>query len=564
MAQLRELFNRLSWRQRIWLAVAVLAMAGGLAALLHWNAERDFKPLFSGLAPEDAGTLTAKLRESGVEYRLGDGGSTILVPSAQVAEVRLNLASAGLPKSGRLGFELFDKANFGASEFAEQVNYHRAIEGELERSVMSLKEVEQARVHVTMAKESVYSEARQSAKASVLVKLRHAGGLTAENVAAICQLTASAVPGLAVQEISVLDTNGNLLSRPRAGAETPEGDGNTAGLEFRKDVEKDVQLKVASTLEPLLGAGHFRVGVSADVDLTSSDESEEVYDPQKSVVLTSQKTEDGPAVQEASGVPGTASNLPRPAPRPASGAGNYSRRTENLTYQPSRTVKHTRLPRGALKRLSVSVLVDHTLRWEGAKRAVEAPSGEKLKVIRDLTSAAIGLDPKRGDQLVVEAFPFESTLNAEPLEPGSPAAPPGVRSRQLPPWLENLLAQNNAKLIVGIGAGAAVVLLGGLFVFLRRSKKNRKAEMTAQLEAAQRKGPAGSSDEVQRQIEARLAEQTVEQAKREAEALLSLKFPTPTTKKTEVLTKHIAEGTKKDPTAMALVVRSWLHGEKHS
>src|SRR6266404_874736 len=217
MNQITQMFRRMTARQIILLAAAAIAVIGGLTALTHWNQERDFKPLFTGLAAEDAGPLLAKLRESGAEYRLADGGSTVMVSSGRVAELRLDMAAAGLPKSGRIGFELFDKANFGASEFAEQVNYHRAIEGELERSVMSIREVEQARVHVTMAKDSLYSESRQPAKASVLVKLRRAAALTPQNVAAICQLSASAVPGLSADQVSLVDTSGNLLNRPRPG-----------------------------------------------------------------------------------------------------------------------------------------------------------------------------------------------------------------------------------------------------------------------------------------------------------------------------------------------------------
>src|SRR5262249_46780359 len=164
---------------------------------------------------------------------------------------------------GRIGFELFDKTNFGASEFAEQVNYHRAIEGELERSVMSIREVELARVHITLAKDSLYTESRQPAKASVLVKLRQMGGLSPQNVAAICQLVASAVPNLRADQISVLDTGGNLLNRPSAGGLGDDTQSNEATLEYRKNVEHELQGKVSQTLEPILGAGHFRVGVSA-------------------------------------------------------------------------------------------------------------------------------------------------------------------------------------------------------------------------------------------------------------------------------------------------------------
>jgi flagellar M-ring protein FliF len=381
MNQLTQLWARFSWAQRIWLLTAAIAAVGGVIALKNWNQERDFKPLFSGLAAEDAGAVTAKLREMGVEYRLQGEGSEILVPSARVAEARLQLASGGLPKSGRIGFELFDKTNFGASEFTEQVNYHRAIEGELERSVISIREVEQARVHLTLAKDSLYTEQRQPAKASVLIKLRHAAALSPQNIAAICQLTASAVPGLQPDQVSLVDTNGNLLNRPRLTAAGEADQDSQASVEYRKSVEHDLQTKIAQTLEPLLGAEHFRVGVSADVDSTSGEQNEESYDPQKSAVASSQTTQDGPTLASAAGVPGTASNVPNATAKSAASSGasstNYARRTENVAYQTSRIVKHTKLPQGAIKRLSVSVLVDHSLRWEGQKKIIEGASSRK-------------------------------------------------------------------------------------------------------------------------------------------------------------------------------------------
>ncbi len=562
MNQLTQLWKRLTWNQRIWIAAAALAVIGGLVELSHWNQERDFKPLFSGLAPEDAGTVTAKLRELGVDYRLGDSGSTILVPSEKVAEARLQLASAGLPKSGRIGFELFDKTNFGASEFTEQVNYHRAIEGELERSVMSIREVEQARVHITMAKDSLYTEQRQPAKASVLVKLRAAGGLSPQNVAAICQLTASAVPGLSADQVSLVDTNGNLLNRPRATINGDDDEAAEGALEYRKSIEKDVQSKIAQTLDPLLGADHFRAGVSADVDLTSGDQSEELYDPEKSVLATSQTTQDGPALPTAAGVPGTASNLPNPTSKPSTGVSNYARHTENLAYQNSRLVRHTKLPQGTVKRLSISVLVDHSVRWQGDKPIVEAPPPEKLKVIHDLVAAATGLNTDRGDQLVVEAFPFEATLSPERLTLPSSGNNSGQPSN-LPPWLAKILGQKNIAVLAGIGAGAVLALILG-FVFVMssiRRKKRIAAEMAAaELEAAKAKELAGPQD-VEQRLQEQMNQQSAEKARREAEALMSLKLPAVSTKKTEVLVKHIGAETKKDPTAMAQVVRTWLHGD---
>jgi flagellar M-ring protein FliF len=170
------------------------------------------------MAAEDAGAVVQKLKETGTDYRLSDNGATLLVPSAKLAELRLQLALLGLPKSGRMGFEMFDKTNFGVTDFAEHVNYRRALEGELERSIISLAEVERARVHLTFQKESVYLEARQPAKASVILGLRAGAQLSPQNVMAVCNLLASAVEGLVPEAVSVVDTRGNLLNKPRKSA----------------------------------------------------------------------------------------------------------------------------------------------------------------------------------------------------------------------------------------------------------------------------------------------------------------------------------------------------------
>src|SRR5580658_3048019 len=221
MDQVKRLLEALSWKQ----ILSILVVAGGVVAALtlfsRWNRERDFRPLYSELSQEDAGAVLAKVKESGSDFRLSENGTAVLVPSARIAELRLQLAAVGVPKSGRIGFELFDKSNFGASDFSEQVNYHRALEGELERSVMSLAEVEQARVHSTFPKESIFLESHQPAKASVLVKLRGRTELSAQNVAAICQLMASAVEGLVPEGVSVMDARGNLLNKAR---EAPSAD----------------------------------------------------------------------------------------------------------------------------------------------------------------------------------------------------------------------------------------------------------------------------------------------------------------------------------------------------
>ncbi|MCZ2080083.1 MAG: flagellar M-ring protein FliF [Bryobacterales bacterium] len=572
MDQLKNLFLSLSMRQRITTVIVALAVITALFGAAKWNRERDFKLLYSGLSSEDAGAVLAKLKEGSIEYRLEENGSTVLVPSAKIAELRLQMAAAGLPKTGRIGFELFDQTNFGLTEFAEQVNYHRALEGELERSLISLSEVEHARVHITLPKDSLFVESRQPAKASVMLKLRFGSKLSAQNIAGICHLLASAVEGLSPEMVSVLDVRGNLLNRPRP-ANPDAAESSEASLEYRQRIERDLITKINTTLEPLLGPDRFRAGVFVDCDFTSGEQSEETFDPSRSVMVTSQRTEDAAGTSGTSGTPGVASNLPRPSFRPGSSAGGMSRRTENITYQSSRTVRHIKLPQGGIKRVSVSLLVDQDVRWEGsgpsAKRVLEPPPPEKLKVIRDLVAAAVGFTPDRGDQLIVESLPFETTANWEPLQPDSPpTAQPGTL--QLPAWLQKIAGQTNGAVLIGAGAGVVLVLLAlALFLFRRSRNRNRArklVEMTKEVASGpeQKSIEGDSRDDASMNLEAALAQRAALQQKMNDEALSSLKIQPVSTKKTEVLARHIGDGAKKDPTSMAHVVRTWLNDERTS
>ncbi len=555
MDQLKRIFESLSWKQILFILIVAGAVAATIAAMSRWNRERDFRPLYSELAPEDAAAVLSKVREGGGDFRLSNDGTAVLVPSGKIAELRLQLAAVGIPKSGHIGFELFDKTNFGASDFAEQVNYHRALEGELERSVMSLAEVEQARVHLTLAKESVFLESRQPAKASVLVKLRNGAQLSAQNVAAICQLTASAVEGLGPEAVSVVDTRGNLLNRGRKAASDDSGEPSEASLDFRQKVEHDLLAKINGTLEPLLGADKFRSAVSIDCDFTSAEQSEETFDPSKSVMVSSQKTEDISGGNSAAGVPGTASSLPKPTSRPAGGATGVTRRTENITYQSSHTVRHMRIPQGTVKRMSVSLLVDSLVRWEGsspkAKRIVEAPSAEKLKTIHDLVAGVIGFSAERGDQLVVETMPFETTLNPEPLPAAPPAVPPVPQT-----WVDQALKSKYLPVGAGVGVAILLTLIVLVFRLAKSGSSSSSAEMSPQLAAG-----SGADDNFNKRLERQMSEQATLRQKQETDALNALKLP-PVTKKAEVLTKHIAEQAKKDSTPMAHVLRSWMSETK--
>jgi len=267
--------------------------------------------------------------------------------------------------------------HLGTTDFAEQVNFRRAVEGELERSFMAISEVEKARVHVTFAKDSVFVESRQPAKASVMLKLRPGGELSSQNIQGITHLAASAVEGLQPENVSVLDMNGSLLNRPRRALDEDGAGSSDARLEYRQSVERDLLIKIRATLDPLLGSDRYRAGVTAEVDFTSGEQSEETFEPDKSVMLTSQKTEDvSGAAAAGGGVPGTASNLPRPVERTTSTRGSTARRTENVTYQTSASLNVSPSPRAIS---AVSRSPSCSTRTSGGKAPAPRPGASSTR-----------------------------------------------------------------------------------------------------------------------------------------------------------------------------------------
>jgi flagellar M-ring protein FliF len=562
---MKKILANLSLRQRITIGVVAALVTTGIYALVYWHKESDFKPLFTGLAPEDAAAIVQKLKESGVDYRLPEAGGAVLVPSARVAEMRLNLAAAGLPKTGRIGFELFDKTNLGATEFTEHINYRRALEGELERSISCLAEVELARVHITFPKDSVFLDSQQPAKASVLIKIRPGSHLSAQNVQAINHLVASAVEGLSPDAVSVLDMNGNLLGRPKPEGSLDGPEPSEAVLDYRHKVEADLLAKINATLEPLLGANKFRVGVSVDCDFAGGEQSEEIFDPARTVMLSSQRSEDASGSPSANGVPGTASSLPRPASRPGGASNRVSRMTENITYQSSRTVKKTRLPAGGIRKMSLAVLVDQDVTWKKEQneyqRVLVPPSADKLTAIRDLVAGITGFNAERGDQIVMETLPFETTLLLEPPQLSQPAAPPPPGPLGL-----NLKLDRKTMWIMGGAAAGFVLLLVGVWVLLR----NRKGASGNTVSMAREIAPGGEGSPqpialpsaAESAITAKLAERDALQQKMDAQALNALALTPVITKTAEVMAKHLREKIKQEPEVTAQILRAWIREEE--
>jgi len=434
--------------------------------------------------------------------------------------------------------------------------------------VASLAEVEQARVHLTFPKDSVFLDAQQPAKASVLVKTRPGAALSKQNVVAINHLVASAVEGLSPDAVSVLDMNGNLLGRPKPAPTADGSEASEASLEYRRKIESDLLAKVNSTLEPLLGANKFRASVSVECNFSGSEQSEEVFDPTRSVMVSSQRTEDATGGPRTSGVPGTASTLPRPTSRPASNSKGLSRVTENITYQTSRTVRKTRLPAGEIRRMSLAVLVDQGVSWEpipsGLRRVLVPPSPEKLKVIRDVVSGIAGFSTERGDQLVVETLPFETTLLMEPPASGIAAPVPETPKRVTLP------AMQWTPKALGIAAGTVLTLMalaGAALGLLRRRKRVKPGEPAAPVELPAGtpdgappavEAPSGSGED---DIEAKIAQREALERKLELQALGALRLTPVITKTAEVLAKHLREKISKDPEVSAQVLRTWIRDE---
>jgi flagellar M-ring protein FliF len=554
MNQFTAIWNSMSTAQRISLIVVPLLLCAAGFGFARWKHDSDFRTLYSSLAPEDAAAVTQKVREAGIEYRLDETGSAVMVPSGRLAEARLALAGGGLPHTGRIGFELFDRANLGASDFTEQVNYRRALEGELERTVATLAEIDQARIHITFAKESVFLDSRSPAKATVVLKLKRAGVLQQPNVAAIANLVAGSVDGLTPEAVAVIDSSGRLLNRPRAG--DAGGDANTAAgadanLDYRRQIESELRAKIDTALESLVGAGHFHSGVNVDCDFASSEQSDEIYDATKSAMLQSQTTEESNSASSAGGTPGTASNLPNPPARAVAGAQGLLRRTENISYQPGKTVRRTLSPKGTIRRISTAVLVDQTVRWEGtgakARRVLIPASAEVLRGIHDVVAGITGFSDQRGDQITIESLPFENTLAGEPpASAPAPAKPPAFDLKQ--------------PIVI---YGSAVILLLAIAVVFLAMRYPRKHVAGVEDEAAEPL-PGGrdaaalpARESAETRLEQQIADNQAEQAHIEAEALSHIRMPA-NTRKTEVLVKHIREAVQKDPLTAANVLRTWV------
>lgn len=421
MRESMERLQGLPTNKKMLLYVGIAAILALVIGTTLWMREPTWKVLFSNVSDKDGGQITTALTQMNVPYQIAQGG-VISVPSEAVYETRLKLASQGLPKASGVGFELMDNQKFGISQFAEQVNYQRSIEGELSRTIEALQTVQAARVHLAIPKNSVFLREQQKPTASVALTLHPGRLIDATQIHGIMNLVASAVPGLPPRNITVVDQEGNLLSTMQDLAQSQDGL-NQRQLNYIKEVERTYIKRIETILEPIFGKGNVRAEVTTELDLAQTEQTSENYGPNSppnAAAIRSQQLHEstdrdplGPG-----GVPGALSNQPPNAAAapitlpPGTQAGitangqqgpeKSSKKDSTVNYEVDRTIQHTKLPVGMVKRVSAAVVVNYKKKTDQNGESKFAPlTQQELTQINNLVKEAMGYNPARGDTLNV-------------------------------------------------------------------------------------------------------------------------------------------------------------------
>ncbi|CAB3778494.1 flagellar basal-body MS-ring/collar protein FliF [Pararobbsia alpina] len=524
-----------------------------LAALYLWSRAPDYKVLYSNLSDRDGGAIITALQTMNVPYKFTDAGGAILVPADQVHETRLRLAQQGLPKGGSVGFELMDNEKFGISQFAEQVNYQRALEGELERTINALSAVSDSRVHLAIPKPTVFVSEKQNPTASVMINLWPGRVLDEGQVAAITHMVSSAVPDMPAKNVTIVDQNGNLLTAPTVGNGL-----DATQLKYVAQIQEDTQRRIDAILAPLFGEGNVHSQVAADIDFSKIEQSSEQYTPNetpKDSAIRSQQTSESKEIGQtpSGGVPGALSNTPpQPAsaplvnPTPASGAtaagtnlGPSSEHKDTTTnYELDKTVRHVEQPQGQVRRLTAAVLVNYKPTVDAKGHVTMQPlSAAQLAQVKQLASDAMGFNSQRGDSLNVVNGEFST----------------GVKSPDLPFWKqpETLnLATTGGKYVL-----MAMVFLVLFFGVLRPWMKGRLNPVNpADSEAAAVAALEGPTTSEGKLVDAdgNLVAAIGENAALGAPVMTSF----------ERNLTYARQVAKSDPKAVATVIKNWVNDER--
>ena len=558
--QITQVWNRLPMTGRIATIGAAIATLGLIAAIIYYGTQPEYGVLFSDLTPTDAQSIVEKLKASNTPYSLANNGTTIQVPAAKIAELRLQMAGAGVISGGHVGFDLFDKTNFGATDFAQQVNYRRAIEGELAKTLESMDELEGARVHITPKKESVFSEKEEGAKASVMLRVKQGKQMSGERTDAIVNLVSGSVEGLDPSNVSVMDTRGRLLTSGK-GKNGGSGDAGAfnAQLEAKQKFEVENAARIIALLEPVVGEGRVRADIAADVDFSQVEQTEEKYNPQSQVIRSQQQAQETRTSTKtnASGSPsGNVVGARANDPTTQTGTvqqnqqnGNDQKIATTTNFEIDKTVRKTIGGGGRINRLTVSVVVDH----KNVNGTEAARTSDEIKQMQDLVTAAVGADVNRGDSVVVETMPFSR-----------PEVEAGTAN-----WLD----KNKQILNPAMKYGALLlVALLVLFFIVRPARKAVRTAIASADEGNLLTDGSGGSEErtVERRSEAQINQRAVAElepmmtvaemeAKMNGDAAASARQEAKNvTSQIETVRKTLIEQTIREPEMVASTLRGWL------
>lgn len=425
-------FTRTAGGQKIILALGVAAVVAVMGAVWMWGQQPDYRVLFSNFSDRDGGAIVAELEKMNVPYKYAEGGGAVLVPADRVHDARLKLASQGLPKGGNVGFELMENQRLGSSQFVERVNFQRAMEGELARSIESVSAVQAARVHLAMPKDSVFVSEQKAPTASVLINLHPGRVLDQQQVSAIVHLVASSVPELSIKNVTVVDQNGNLLSD--SGKPASINGMDPSQIKYVQELQQNVVRRIESIITPIVGPNNVRAEATADVDFSRSEQAVESYKPNQTpdamVVRSQQTSESLNGGASPGGVPGALTNQP-PVPAtapinaapltapgataatPAAGAApTNTRKDATVNYEVDKTIQYVQQGVGGLKRLSVAVVVNYKQATDAEGKVAMKPLTEaETAQITNLIKEAMGFNAERGDSINVVNTPF---ARAEP------------------------------------------------------------------------------------------------------------------------------------------------------
>ncbi|AFT66755.1 MAG: flagellar M-ring protein FliF [Cycloclasticus pugetii] len=538
--------NNMMVRQLGVMLALAISVALGVAVVL-WSQTPNYSLLYSSLGDRELSEVMSGLQQSGVEYKLEAGSGAILVPSSQVDELRLKLAGLGLPRGGGQGFELLEKeTGFGGSQAIEKARIQRALEGEIARSIVTIQSVRSARVLLAIPKQSVFLRHRKKPSASVVVDMHQGRELNKPEVAAILHLVSSAVPQLDVSQVTVVDQKGALLS---AKTSNDVMSLTSNQFEFKQGVEEHLINRVESILLPIVGAGAIRASVSADVDFTTTEQTQEQYNPDLAALRSEQVTEEQSNLAGVQGVPGALSNQPPAAgvaPEVAEGElGSTASATTNVNkrsiknYELDKKISHTKLSSGRVKRITVAVVIDNkqgAVTAEGGASASEPYSDEDVAKFTVLVKEAVGFNALRGDSVTITNLAFR--------QPDVPVALPEV-----PLW-EQAWVLDAAKQVVG---GVFALIL--IFFVLRPTIKTLLEKPTAAGLPASGQGtqmtPSGAMA-----TEARASQSAGERSLEleSDEELMMLEAPKSYEQRLEMAQKIAGE----DPKRVAQVMKTWI------